>query len=237
MGRDKDARRLARGARGAEGAAVVGRALHGLGGVGKTRLAIEYALAHAADYSALLFVRADDPATLDSRTSPRSRARPRSTSARRKRAQDEAKIEAALRWLEAHPTWLMILDNVDDEEAVAAVSKLMARLKGGHVIVTARAANFPASLRKLELDVLDEDAATASSWSARTANARGRRRCEQTRARLARELGGSRARAGTGRRLYREPSASASRDYLTLWRENRKKVVDWFDPDADELRP
>ena len=52
------------------------------------------------------------------------------------------KIEAALRWLDDHPTWLMILDNVDDAKAVAAVGKLMARLKGGHVIVTARAANF-----------------------------------------------------------------------------------------------
>ena len=45
--------------------------------------------------------------------------------------EDAVKIEAVLRWLEAHPTWLMILDNVDDEKAVAAVSKLMARLKGG----------------------------------------------------------------------------------------------------------
>ena len=39
--------------------AVAGRALHGLGGIGKTRLAIEYALRHEADYSALLFVRAE----------------------------------------------------------------------------------------------------------------------------------------------------------------------------------
>ena len=46
-------------------AAVVGRALHGLGGVGKTRLAIEYAWRHAGDYSALLFVGADSPEKLN----------------------------------------------------------------------------------------------------------------------------------------------------------------------------
>ena len=68
--------------------------------------------------------------------------------------QDAAKIEAALWWLAANPTWLMILDNVDDENAVAAVSKFLPRLKGGHFIVTGRAANYPAGVRKLELDVL-----------------------------------------------------------------------------------
>ena len=35
----------------------------------------------------------------------------------------------------------------------------MPRLKGGHVIVTARASNFPAGFRKLELGVLEEGAA------------------------------------------------------------------------------
>eukprot|EP01035_Chromulina_nebulosa_P033724 gene33724-45165_t len=45
-------------------AAVTSEAIHGLGGIGKTRLAIEYARAHAMDYSALLFVSAETPATL-----------------------------------------------------------------------------------------------------------------------------------------------------------------------------
>ncbi len=65
MGRDADLDALRAALAAGKGAAVVGRALHGLGGVGKTRLAIEYALRHEADYSALLFVRADDPASLD----------------------------------------------------------------------------------------------------------------------------------------------------------------------------
>jgi hypothetical protein len=47
---------------GAKGAPV---ALHGLGGIGKTRLAIEYAWSREAVYSALLFVSASDGAALN----------------------------------------------------------------------------------------------------------------------------------------------------------------------------
>ncbi|HEY2289356.1 MAG TPA: hypothetical protein VGM86_01525, partial [Thermoanaerobaculia bacterium] len=44
--------------------AIAGKAVHGLGGVGKTRLAVEYAWRYAADYTALLFVGAGSPADL-----------------------------------------------------------------------------------------------------------------------------------------------------------------------------
>jgi hypothetical protein len=40
------------------------QAIHGLGGVGKTRLAIEYAWRHASDYTALLFVSTRSPVDL-----------------------------------------------------------------------------------------------------------------------------------------------------------------------------
>jgi hypothetical protein len=40
------------------------QAIHGLGGVGKTRLAIEYAWRHASDYTALLFISARSAANL-----------------------------------------------------------------------------------------------------------------------------------------------------------------------------
>ena len=96
--------------------------------------------------------------------------------------EDEAKIEAVLRWLGANPMWLMILDNVDDPEAVKAVAELMPRLKGGHVIVTARAANFPATIRKLELDRLDEEPA-AQFLLERTADDRQRAKDDEAQAR------------------------------------------------------
>jgi hypothetical protein len=117
--------------------AVVGKALHGLGGVGKTRLAVEYALRHESEHSALLFVSAETPerlyAGLAALTGPDILDLPEKDA-----REDEVKIPAALGWLENHPGWLMILDNVDDAPAAAAVEKLLARLRGGKVIVTGR---------------------------------------------------------------------------------------------------
>ncbi len=64
MGRDTALDDLRAALTSGKGAAVTGRALHGLGGIGKTRLAIEYAHWRETDYSMLLFVRAKDRATL-----------------------------------------------------------------------------------------------------------------------------------------------------------------------------
>ena len=66
---------------------------------------------------ALLFVRADSPATLNASLVALASAAALDL-AEKEAKEDTARIEAALRWLADHPTWLMILDNVDDDEAV-----------------------------------------------------------------------------------------------------------------------
>jgi tetratricopeptide (TPR) repeat protein len=207
--------------------AIVGRALHGLGGIGKTRLAVEYALQHESEHSALLFVRADTPAALE--TSLAALAGPEILDLPEQDArEDAAKIAAALGWLAAHPGWLMIVDNVDDPAAVAAVDKLLARLSGGKVVVTGRAGNFPASLRKLELGVLDIPASVAFLLE-RTDEDRARSPDDAKLAQdLAGELGGlalGLEQAGT----YIATERIGFARYLELWREKRATVLDWFD--------
>ena len=230
MGRDRDLNALRAALVLDKEAAVVGRALHGLGGVGKTRLAIEYAFRHAPNYSALLLVRADDAVTLDANLAALASTKVLDLK-EKDAAQDEVKIEAVLRWLSAHPTWLMILDNVDDEKAVAGVNRLMARLQHGHVIVTGRASNFPASLRKLQLDVLEEDVATAFLLD-RTRDDRVRSTDDSAQAReIARELGGlALGLEQAGAYIAAEHIGFAR--YLKLWRESREKVIGWFDPNV-----
>jgi tetratricopeptide (TPR) repeat protein len=226
-GREKDLADLRAALTSAGSAAVAGRALLGLGGIGKTRLAIEYAWRHTQDYSALLFARADDAATLDASLAalvgllglPEKEAR-----------EDAAKIAAVLRWLEDHPTWLLILDNVDDDKAVSAATALMAKLSGGHVIVTARAANFPATLQTLELDVLDEGAAAAFLIE-RTKNRRAPAADDEAKARdIARELGGlALALEQVGAFIAQERIGFAR--YHKLLGEQRARILDWARPE------
>ena len=207
--------------------AVAGKALHGLGGVGKTRLAIEYAHAHAADYSALLFLNAELPSSLES--SLAALAGPEVLDLPEKEApQDSIKIAAALKWLDDHPGWLLILDNADDAEAVGAVTKLLARLKGGHALVTGRATRFPPALKKFELGVLTEDAAVAFLLE-RTEGSRVSRSDDAEQAfTLARELGGlALALEQAGAYVANEQTSFAA--YLKLWRETREKALQWFD--------
>ena len=175
----------------------------GLGGIGKTRLAIEYAWSREAVYSALLFVSASDGAALNAGLAGLTAFE--ILDLPEKEARDDAtKITAVLRWLESNPTWLMILDNVDDSAAVAEVAKLMPRLKGGHVVVTARAANFPAFVRKLEVSTLDENAATQFLLDRTEAD---RNKSERRRGAFAGAGARTRrpcARAGAGGRAYRD---------------------------------
>ena len=207
--------------------AIVGRALHGLGGIGKTRLAVEYALQHESEHSALLFLRADTLASLE--TSLAALAGPDILDLPEKDArEDAAKVAAALGWLAAHPGWLMIVDNVDDPAAVAAVDKLLARLSGGKVVVTGRAGNFPASLRKLELGVLDRPASVAFLLE-RTDADRARSPDD---AKLAQELAGELGDLALGLEqagAYIATERVGFARYLSLWRDKRATVLDWFD--------
>jgi hypothetical protein len=227
-GREKTLEELRAAFVSAKGGGVLVRALRGLGGIGKTRLAIEYAWAREADYSALLFVGAENPAFLNANLAALAGASVLDLPEKEAR-EDEAKIEAVLRWLGANPTWLMILDNVDDPEAVKAVTVLMPRLKGGHAIVTARAANFPATIRKLELDTLDAESATQFLLE-RTADDRQRSKDDEARAHtLARELDGlALGLEQAGAQIATDHIGFAR--YLKLWNENRELALAWADP-------
>jgi hypothetical protein len=184
--------------------------------------------AREADYSALMLVSASDAASLNAGLG--ALAGPESLDLPEKEARDDAtKIAAALRWLEANPTWLMILDNVDDGAAVAGVSQLLPRLKGGHVIVTARATNFPPGVRKVELPALG-DAAAMQFLLERTENDRSKSPDDAALARmLALELGGlalGLEQAGAHIAIERIGFAR----YLALWNAARDATLRWSDP-------
>src|SRR5439155_8372915 len=115
--------------------AIVSEALYGMGGVGKTRAAVEYAWAHSEDYTALLFVQADSQEEL--RRNLAALAGPLLLP-EREAADEEVRLNAVLARLAGNPGWLLILDNVDAQPALTEANGLMGRLTGGHVILTSR---------------------------------------------------------------------------------------------------
>ena len=141
---------------------VARQAIHGLGGVGKTRLAIEYAWQNQADYTALLFVLADTPANL--RRTLAELVGPMVLDLKEVQdvKEEEVRFAAAVRWLESHPGWFLILDNVDTEEAAREAEALLPRLQAGmrgHVVITSRLGEWSEKVEPLELDVLDVEPA------------------------------------------------------------------------------
>ncbi|HME27801.1 MAG TPA: tetratricopeptide repeat protein [Acetobacteraceae bacterium] len=144
----------------AEGAraAISSGAISGMGGIGKTCAAVEYAWEYRGEYTALLFATAESADTLDRDLAklahPLSLPEAAATDAGQQK-------DAVLRWLNANPGWLLILDNIDTPEALRAVQALLGFIAGGHVLLTGRLSRFGAGAAALELGLLDLDAATA----------------------------------------------------------------------------
>jgi hypothetical protein len=92
-----------------------------MGGVGKTRAAVEYAWEHAADYRALLFLSADSPGALERNLAalcgPLVLDLPEQGS-----RETAVQLVAVRRWLNQYPGWFLILDNGDTPEAQDAVA-------------------------------------------------------------------------------------------------------------------
>lgn len=125
------------------------QAIHGLGGVGKTQLAVEYTYRHAQDYDIVWWLRAEDAATLaaDYAALGHELALPEA-----ERADQRLTIAAVRRWLQqADRRWLLVFDNAESDKDIA--DYLPGR--GGHVLLTSRNRHWPRSVKPVELDVLE----------------------------------------------------------------------------------
>jgi tetratricopeptide (TPR) repeat protein len=154
QGRDSDLKCLF-DAIGRTGAVVV----HGLGGIGKTQLATQYAYSRADDYQAVLWISADKPGNLSANIA--ALASPSALGlAEHVEKEQEPQFEAVVGWLRNNRRWLLVLDGADTEAAWKAAVDLIEMLPAGHVIVTSRlSAKPPTTIADHAVEKLSEPAA------------------------------------------------------------------------------
>ncbi len=129
-------------------------AISGLGGIGKTQTAIEYAHQHRDDYSHILWIHSATQQEIISDFLQLAAT----LNLPEKNAPDQNLIvNAVKRWLETTPGWLLIFDNADDLELAAQYLPAQSRSHPEHpgrILLTTRAQTPGGIAQKIDLKTL-----------------------------------------------------------------------------------
>jgi len=126
-------------------------AIHGMGGVGKTQLAAEYAYDHAGDYQVVWWIKSEEPAALASDYAALAEA----LDLPQKQERDQTVIVAAVSdWLNHNGGWLLIFDNARRK---GDLRDWLPQNTAGHVVITSRDPNWGGVAKPLEVEVLTRE--------------------------------------------------------------------------------
>jgi tetratricopeptide (TPR) repeat protein/cellulose biosynthesis protein BcsQ len=190
-------------------------ALYGLGGVGKTQLALEYAYRHSVDrqdYDLVWWARAESLAALaaDYAALAMPLGLPEIGA-----TEQEVAVAAVRQHLGQRRKWLLIFDNAADPEDL---KNYLPRGGGGHILITSRYASWRGVARPLDVRVLSrpESVAFLLKGSGREETAAA--------AELAQELGDL-PLALEQARAYIEECGCSIGHYLDLFRTRYKEML------------
>jgi tetratricopeptide (TPR) repeat protein len=132
--------------------AAVGQiqALSGLGGIGKTQMALEYAYRHRQDYRYVFWVLADTRETLNAAYSLMAE---QLNLPGKNQPELHYIVTAVKSWLERNEGWLLILDNADDLSILPDFLPLSTA--SGHVLLTTRSQALGRLAERIEARKLD----------------------------------------------------------------------------------
>ncbi|WP_211766855.1 FxSxx-COOH system tetratricopeptide repeat protein [Kutzneria sp. CA-103260] len=130
--------------------AVLPEALHGMGGVGKTLVAVEYVYRHIGDYDLVWWIPSDDPSLIQSSFVELAQKMQLVTVD----PSPQVAVPAVLEELRNPTTdmrWLLVFDNADQPEDL----RQFLPQGNGHVIVTSRNPRWSSVARAVEVDIFD----------------------------------------------------------------------------------
>ena len=125
--------------------------LHGLGGVGKTQIALEYAYRHALEYSAVFWIGSETEDQIIASLLHIAEV----LQLPERGDKDQQRVIAAVQcWLATHGQWLLIWDNVED---LALLNHFLPSARSGAILITTRR-QIPGTLaRGLDLLPMEQE--------------------------------------------------------------------------------
>lgn len=201
-------------------------ALSGLGGVGKTQTAIEYAYRYAHEYHTVVWIRAD---SLDVLTSDFAAIATLLNLPEQNEPAQSQRAAAVKSWFAALTRWLLILDNVDD---LSIVQNFLPAPCYGHILLTTRRRATGTLAQCLEVEPMALEEGTAfllrrCKMLARSTPQSTIPTTDYSQARtIAHTLGGlplALDQAGA----YIEETACGLASYYTLYQTQRKALLHW----------
>jgi tetratricopeptide (TPR) repeat protein len=127
--------------------AALTQAISGLGGVGKTQIATEYAFRHAGDYELIWWIRSEDIETLNADYVQLAFELDLPV---KDVADQKVMVTAVRNWLNQNTNWLLIFDNAEDP---SHLKEFLPQMQAGHVIITSRNPSWRGVATPLEVEI------------------------------------------------------------------------------------